>query len=77
MNKNDIIPKVYYDLAGYGSNAATFEDAKKYDPSITLQDIKDWKTKDADRKTNLKGYYSFMADKPFQEFQLICFSYQI
>ena len=42
MNKNDIISKVYHDPAGYGSNAATLEDAKKYDASMTLQDVKDY-----------------------------------
>ena len=66
MNKNDIISKVYHDPAGFGSNAATLEDAKKYDASITLQDIKDWKSKNIERKTNLKGFNSFIAEKPFQ-----------
>ena len=41
MNKNEIIAKIYLDPAGFGSNAAT----QKYDKSITLQDIKDWKYK--------------------------------
>ena len=45
MNKNEIISKVYHDPAGFGSNAATLEDAKKFDPSIALQDIKEWKSK--------------------------------
>ena len=45
MNKNDTISKVYHDPAGFGSDAATLEDAKKYDPSITLQDITDGKSK--------------------------------
>ena len=70
---NDIISKVYHDPAGFGSNAATLEDAKKYDASITLQDIKDWKSKNIERKTNLKGFNSFIAEKPFQEFQIDLF----
>ena len=73
MNKNDIISKVYHDPAGFGSNAATLEDAKKYNASITLQDIKDWKSKNIERKTNLKGFNSFIAEKPFQEFQIDLF----
>ena len=73
MNKNDIISKVYHDPAGFGSNAATLEDANKFDPSITLQDIKEWKSKNIERKTNLKGFNSFIAEKPFQEFQIDLF----
>ena len=73
MNKNEIIPKIYLDPAGFGSNASTLEEAKKYDKTITLQDIKDWKYKNTERKTNLKGFNSFIAEKPFQEFQIDLF----
>ena len=69
MNKNEIISKVYHDPAGFGSNAATLEDAKRYDDTITLQDVKDWKAKNIEKKTHLKCYNSFIAEKPFQEFQ--------
>lgn len=68
--KDKIIAKVYFDEAGYGSVAATLADAKKYDASITLQDVKSWKEKNIERKTNLKGYNSFVVDKPFEEFQM-------
>ena len=73
MNKNEIIAKVYLDPAGFGSNANTLQDARKFDKSITLQDVKDWKAKNLERKTNLKGYNSFIADRPFQEFQIDLF----
>ena len=66
MNKNDIISKIYHDPAGFGSNASTLAEAKKYDPTITLQDIQDWKFKNTERKTNLKGFNSFIAEKPCQ-----------
>ena len=68
--KDKIIAKVYFDEAGYGSVAATLTDAKKYDASITIQDVKSWKEKNVDRKTNLKGYNYFVVDKPFDEFQM-------
>ena len=68
--KDKIIAKVYFDEAGYGSVAATLADAKKYDASIPLQDVKSWKEKNIERKTNLKGYNSFVVDKPFEEFQM-------
>lgn len=73
MNKNEIIEKVYKDPAGFGSNAATLADALKYDKTITLQDVKDWKSKNVERKKNLKGFNSFIAEKPFQEFQIDLF----
>ena len=60
MNKNEIIAKVYNDPSGFGSNAATLTDARKYDTSITLQDIKDWKAKNVERKKNLKGFISLL-----------------
>ena len=50
--KDKIIAKVYFDEAGYGSIAATLTDAKKYDPSITLEDVKKWKERNTERKTN-------------------------
>ena len=34
--KDEIIAKVYYDTAGYGSVANTLADAKKYDWTISL-----------------------------------------
>ena len=40
MDKNNIISKIYYDKSGFGSIKTTFEDARKVDKSITLEDIK-------------------------------------
>ena len=49
MNKNEIISKVYHDPAGFGSNAATLAYAKKYDNTVTLEDVKDWKAKNIEQ----------------------------
>jgi len=68
--KDEIIAKVYYDLAGYGSVATTLSDAKQYDPSISYEDVKRWKAKNTERKTNIRGYNSFVVDKPFVEYQM-------
>ena len=73
MDKNQIISKIYLDPAGFGSNASTLAEAKKYDPTITLKDVQEWKNKHTERKTNLKGFNSFIAEKPFQEFQIDLF----
>ena len=66
--KDKIIAKVYYDLAGYGSVAATLEDAKKYNSNITYDDVKRWKERNTERKTNLRGFNSFIVNKPFVDF---------
>jgi len=77
-SKADIISKVYHDEAGFGSIASTLADAKKYDPTITYEDVKKWKEGHAERKTNLKGYNSFVANKPFEEFQMdLAFFYDL
>ena len=46
-NKEEIIAKVYLDLAGFGSINETLKDAKKYDKTITYDDVKRWKSKQA------------------------------
>ena len=40
MDINNIISKIYYDKSGFGSIKTTFEEARKVDKSITLEDIK-------------------------------------
>ena len=76
--KDKIIAKVFYDEAGYGSIAATLADAKKYDETITYNDVKKWKERNTERKTNLRGYNSFIVDKPFEEFQMdLAFFYDL
>ena len=70
-DKNKIISNIYKEY--YGSRRDTFEEAKKKDPSITYEDIKDWFNKNFIRKTNLRGYNSFIASEPYEEFQMDLF----
>ena len=44
MSKQDTISKVYNDLAGYGSLQQTLQDAREVDPSIRLDDVRQWMT---------------------------------
>ena len=53
MSKDDIISKVFFDPAGYGSINETLKDAKKFDDTITYDDVKNWKEKHTERKTKL------------------------
>ena len=43
VNKEDVIKKnIYFDRSGFGSVATTFKDAKAKEPSITLNDVKEF-----------------------------------
>ena len=74
-DKDKIINDVYYDRAGFGSQRTTYLDAKKKDPSITMQDVKDWFSENIERKTQLRGYNSFVAPEANYEYQLDLFFY--
>ena len=54
MNKEDIIPRVYNDLSGFGSLKQTLADAKEVDPSIKLDDVRKWLEENTKRKQQLK-----------------------
>ena len=69
MSKDDVISKVYYDPAGYGSMATTFKDVKKRDATITLADVKDWFSRNVERKVGYRGFNSYIGDKAQQEYQ--------
>ena len=76
MDKNEIISKIYNDLAGFGSITSTLKEAKAIDKDITYKDIKACKENNTERKTNLRGMNSFIADKPFEEFQMDLFFFR-
>ena len=76
MDKDKNIEKVYNDPLSFGSiQKNTLRDARKIDSTITLNDIKQWKDTNIEHKTQLKGYSSFVAKKPFEEFQIDVFFY--
>ena len=72
-DKDKIISDVYHDRAGFGSQRTTYLDAKKTNPSITMQDVKDWFSENIERKTQLSGYNSFVAPETNYEYQLDLF----
>ena len=69
--KSDTISLVYNDF--YGSIKDTFTRARAIDKSIKLDDVKDWFAKNQVRKGNLRGYNSFIAQEPYQEYQIDLF----
>jgi len=73
MDKDKIIEKVYNDPLGFGSHHNTLKDARKLDPTITLQDIAKWKMIIQKEKHNLKGYNSFIPKEAYDEYQIDLF----
>ena len=71
MDKTSIIEKVYFDPAGFGSISETLKDAKKYDKTITYEDVKKWKASQAfGQKSKMRGMNSFIANAPKDEYQM-------
>ena len=59
--KDYIMKNIYFDRSGFGSVATTFKDAKTKDPSITLNDVKEWFRKNVEQKRKQRGTNSFVA----------------
>ena len=72
--KNKIIAKIYFDPAGFGSIKQTFEEARKKDKSITLDDVREFFKKRVEKKDTAYGYNSFVAPRPYYEYQADLFS---
>jgi len=70
MSKDEILNFIYFDPAGYGSIKQTYEEAKKKDKTITMKDVKQFIDKHVEQKKQLRGYNSFVAQKPKQEYQM-------
>ena len=67
----DIIEQVYFnDHTGYRSIQETLKQARAIDASITDKTVKVWKATLEAKKTKDSGYNSFIANAPFEEFQV-------
>lgn len=67
---NDTIADAYFDNEnGFRGLLTTYKNAKKANPAITLQQVRNWYNRTIAKKTNLKGYNSFVANRPKQEYQ--------
>ena len=54
MNKEEIIRNSYYDLAGFSSIKDQLKSAQARDKSITLNDVKEWRNKNLEKKNTIK-----------------------
>ena len=71
--KQEIIKRIYTDPAGFGSIKNTLKDERKVDPTITEAEVKEWIENNTERKKQLSGYNSFIANEPKQEYQVDLF----
>lgn len=69
LTKDQIISNIYYDLdTGYGSTKNTFDQAKKADPTITLEDVQKWMKQQPNKQRKAyRGSNSYTA--PFARFE--------
>jgi len=73
MTKDEILSFIYLDPAGFGSIKQTYAEARKKDKSITMKDVKDFIDKHVEQKKQLRGYNSFIAHGPKDEYQVDLF----
>ena len=69
--KNKIIRQVYYNEDGFGSINETYKKAKNILNTITINDVKEFLSKQKGRQTKpYKGFNSYVADEPLEEIQI-------
>jgi hypothetical protein len=73
MSKNEIISKIYFDVSGYGSIQNTLKESKQKDKTITLDNVKEWFKSNVEQKTKYSGQNSYIAQKPYEEYQVDLF----
>jgi len=73
MTKDEILNFIYFDPAGFGSMKETLMEARKKDKSITMKDVKEFIDKHVEQKKQLRGYNSFIAHEPKEEYQVDLF----
>ena len=71
--KEELIKKIYTDPAGFGSIENTLKEVRKIGKSITREDVKRWIEINTHRKTNLRGYNSYVSPGPRHEYQVDLF----
>ena len=67
------IGNTYYDE---GSMTKTLKDAKTYNDEVTIDDVRNFSSKHIGTKRQLKGYNSFIANKPYEYYQIDIFFFE-
>ena len=72
-NKQKIIADIYYDRSGFGSLKTTLDDSRKKDPSIRMEDVKEFFRKNVEVKKKPRGTNSFVAPSNNPTYQIDLF----
>jgi hypothetical protein len=68
-NITDAIANAYFADNGFRSVQHTYKQAKAENPAVTLKHVKDWFERTVARRTNLRGFNSYVADKAREQYQ--------
>ena len=71
--KTDVLKKIYFDKAGFGSMKTTYQDAKAKDKSITVNDVKKFFDEYVEQKKQQRGYNTFISPRHTYEYQVDLF----
>ena len=72
-SKQDVISKIHFDRAGFGSKQNTVKDARAKDKSITKEDVEEFLKKNVEVKRKPRGYNSFTAPYNNHTYQMDMF----
>ena len=73
-SKNELLlKKLYYDPSGFQSQQRLYQDAKKIDKTIKINEVKDWYEKNVNKTRYYGGKNSFVAPRPNYEYQIDLF----
>ena len=75
--KENIISKIYFDPSGFGSIKSTLAEARKKNNTITLDDVKEFFRTRVEKKNRAYGMNSFVAPRPYYEYQVDLFFYDL
>ena len=68
--KDEVIKSIYNDRSGFGSVLKTYNDAKKKDNTITLDNVKTWFYRNVENKRKPTGYNSYINSEANEEYQV-------
>ena len=74
MNKNKLV-KYFFDRAGFGSKATTFNDSREKNKTITMKDVEYFFRKNVEVKAKQRGCNSFVAPSNNHTYQVDLFFY--
>ena len=60
-----------YAPEGFGSRTEALNAAQQYDPTISYNDVREWKAnQEENQRKKQRGFNSFIVDDPLEEYQM-------